>query len=152
MDPPRADHGWSVCMQVLHVGPRVKPSEYVAAILPRAELQEECGNLKELEKHLRAAIRLAEMVPIYPMRWDTGPESDLPKVVFTEETYEKGLAEARCILLREVREGRPHDPDVPGPDEAAAKQNLHPDATSPKRTGTGKKAPTRRRKADTADS
>ena len=138
-------------MQILHVGPRVKPSEYVAAILPRVELQQECQNLKELEKHLRQVIHLAGGVPIYPMKWDTGPESDLPKVVFTEENYEEGLTEARCILLREVREGRPHDPDVPGPEEAAAKQNMHPDAMSQKRAGTAKKGPTRRRKADTAD-
>ena len=139
-------------MQILHVGPRVKPSEYVAAILPRVELQQECPNVKELEKHLRQVIRLAVEVPIYPMKWDTGPESDLPKVVFTEENYEKGLADARCILLREVREGRPHDPDVPGPEEAAAKENMRPDVVSQKRAGPAKKAPTRRRKADTADS
>ena len=132
-------------MQILHVGPRVKASEYVAAVLPRVELQQECQDLKELERHLRQVIRLAAEVPIYPMRWDTGPESDLPKVVFTQETYEKGLAEARCILLREVREGRPHDPDVPGPGEA-------PDTLSQRRADTAKKASARRRKPAPADS
>ena len=129
-------------MQILHVGPRVTPSEYVAAILPRAELQQECQNLKDLEKHLRQVICLSETVPIYPMKWDTGPESDLPKVVFTDENYDKGVADARCNQLREVREGRPHDPDVPGPGEAG------PDIMSQRRAGTAKakKGPTRRGK------